>query len=68
MRHGKGVFVTGEGSRMPRAEKERIVRDMARHLAVEASQLGIGGEDVLRLVREELRRIGERMPAKEVGR
>ncbi len=68
MRHGKGVFVTGSGSRLPRADRERAVRDLARHLAVEASQMGVDGEDVLRFVEEELRRMGSRTASGGVER
>ncbi len=65
MQHGKGVFVTAGGSRMTRSEKERAVRELARHLAVEASQMGIDAEDVLRILREELRRISAGIGAME---
>ncbi len=65
MQHGKGVFVTEGGTRMTPAEKEGAVRELARHLSVEASQMGIDGEEVLRIVREELRRIAAGIEAME---
>jgi GntR family transcriptional regulator len=54
MRHGKGAFVTDSGHHMSAAERERILRKLARHLAVEAVQMGASAGQVLKVVREEL--------------
>jgi GntR family transcriptional regulator len=54
MRHGKGAFVANSGHRMSATERDRILREMARHLAVEAVQMGAPASQVLKLVREEL--------------
>ncbi len=54
MRHGKGAFVTDSGHRMSATERERTLRDLARHLAVEAVQMGAPASQVLKVVREEL--------------
>ena len=54
MRHGKGAFVVNSGHRMSATERERTLREMARHLAVEAVQMGAPASQVLKLVREEL--------------
>ena len=54
MRHGKGGFVTGGSRRMSSAQREQVLRPLARHLAVEANQMGASTEEVLKLVREEL--------------
>jgi GntR family transcriptional regulator len=54
MRHGKGAFVTDAGHHMSAAERERTLRKLARHLAVEAIQMGAPDSQVLRVVREEL--------------
>jgi GntR family transcriptional regulator len=53
-RHGKGAFVTVSSRRMSATERERTLREMARHLAVEAVQLGASASQLLKLVREEL--------------
>lgn len=54
MRHGKGAFVAASGPRLSATERERALRALARHLAVEAVQMGAPASQVLRLVREEL--------------
>jgi GntR family transcriptional regulator len=54
MRHGKGAFVAVSSRRMSAAERERSLRELARHLAVEAVQMGASASQVLNLVREEL--------------
>ena len=54
MRHGKGAFVTASGRRMSAAERDKTLRLLARHLAVEATQMGAPASQVLTLVREEL--------------
>ena len=54
MRHGKGAFVTASGRRMTAAERDKTLRLLARHLAVEATQMGAPASQVLKVVREEL--------------
>ena len=54
MRHGKGAFVTATGRRMTASEREQTLRLLARHLAVEATQMGAPASQVLKVVREEL--------------
>jgi GntR family transcriptional regulator len=54
MRHGKGAFVTTSGRRMSATEREKNLRTLARHLAVEAVQMGATADQVLKVVREEL--------------
>ena len=54
MRHGKGAFVTAAGRRMNAAERKQTLRQLARHLAVEAVQMGAPASQVLKLVWEEL--------------
>jgi GntR family transcriptional regulator len=54
MRHGKGAFVAVSARRMSGTERERALRELARHLAVEAVQMGASASQVLKLVREEL--------------
>jgi GntR family transcriptional regulator len=54
MRHGKGAFVMDSGHHMSTAERERTLRKLARHLAVEAVQMGAPAGQLLKVVREEL--------------
>ena len=56
--HGKGAFVTAAAPRMSDAEREEVVRRLARQLVVEARQLGAPTELVLRLVKEQLDGLG----------
>jgi GntR family transcriptional regulator len=62
MRHGKGAFVTAAGRRVNAAERKQTVRQLARQLAVEATQLGVPAGVVLKVVWEEL---AELQPAEE---
>lgn len=54
MRQGKGAFVSDGGAGLPLAEREQVLRRLARQLAVEASQLGAEREWLLSLVLEEV--------------
>jgi GntR family transcriptional regulator len=54
MRHGKGAFVTASSRRMNAAERKQTLRQLARHLAVEAVQMGASSSQVLKIVWEEL--------------
>lgn len=53
VRHGKGVFISAQAQLRPLAEKERVVRRLARQLAVESLQLAVRREDVERIMEEE---------------
>jgi GntR family transcriptional regulator len=53
LRHGKGAFVTAHPGRFSAREKEKVLRRMARQLAVEAGQMGAGLEWVQALVGQE---------------
>jgi GntR family transcriptional regulator len=64
MRHGKGAFVSASGHHMNAAERERTLRKLARHLAVEAVQMGASASQVLKVVRDEL---AELESAEETG-
>ena len=59
MRHGKGAFVAANGRRVSAAERERLVRQLARHLAVEAKQIGASAGEVLKVMKEELTELQE---------
>jgi GntR family transcriptional regulator len=52
--HGKGVFVSERAVRMSEREREKILRRIARQLAVEAAQMKAPRALVLRIVQEEI--------------
>jgi GntR family transcriptional regulator len=54
MQHGKGAFVSASSRRPSATERDRMLRGLARQLAVEATQMGAPAGQVLRVVREEL--------------
>jgi GntR family transcriptional regulator len=54
IRHGKGAFVTAAARRMSAAQREQALRTLARHLVVEAAQMGAPASQVLKVIREEL--------------
>ena len=54
MRHGKGAFIATNGRRVSATERDRLVRQLARHLAVEAKQIGASASEVLKVMKEEL--------------
>jgi len=55
MRQGKGVFVSGERSATPSRRREALLRKEVRRLLAEAARLGADGEEVLQLVKEEVK-------------
>jgi GntR family transcriptional regulator len=57
MQHGKGAFVAACGQRLSADEREAKVRSLARHLAVETTQIGAPASQVLKAVREELAKL-----------
>jgi GntR family transcriptional regulator len=54
IRHGKGAFVTAAARRMSATQREQALRTLARHLVVEAAQMGAPSSQVLKVIREEL--------------
>lgn len=54
LRHGKGAFVATEGEGVAPEDAARMLRPLARQLAIEAHQLGASPELVLRVLAEEL--------------
>jgi GntR family transcriptional regulator len=56
-KQGKGAFITGRTPKLSPVEIDGVLRRLARQLAVEAKQMGIHPESVLRVVREELRNL-----------
>lgn len=56
-RRGAGVYLAEGGSPLGRAEKNKIIQERLDGLLAEASQLGIGLEELLRLLHERARRL-----------
>jgi GntR family transcriptional regulator len=54
MRHGRGVFVAEEPAAMSEREQTKVLRRLARQLAVEAAQMSASADLVWRVVREQL--------------
>ncbi len=54
LRHGKGAFVAPRATGLSTKEQEKVVRRLARQLAVEASQMGLSRARLLQWVEEEL--------------
>ncbi|MEM7587653.1 MAG: GntR family transcriptional regulator [Acidobacteriota bacterium] len=54
---GRGVFVADQARGLSSAELDRALRDSARQLVVEATQLGVDIERVVHLVRLEYQRV-----------
>jgi GntR family transcriptional regulator len=57
LRHGKGVFLAEASRRMTAQARVAALRRPARQLAMEASQMGISEQEVLRVVKEELEQL-----------
>ena len=65
LRQGKGAFVAAISNPLSGEEQDKAVRRIARQLAVEATQMGMGAERVIRIVDEELTAMaGERVETK----
>lgn len=54
MKQGKGAFVASPVFHMSHSARERKLRELARRLAVEATQMGASTEQVLQAVQDEL--------------
>ena len=57
---GKGAFVCDFRKKMDQAAKEKKLRDLARQMAVEMKQMNMGMGSILKILGEEIDRIGER--------
>jgi GntR family transcriptional regulator len=65
LRQGKGAFVAATSNRLSQDDQDKAVRRIARQLAVEATQMGMVPERVIRIVDEELTAMaGERLETK----
>jgi len=54
LKHGKGAFIATGAPKISEREREALLRRQARQMAVEASQLGVAGVVVLRILKEEM--------------
>jgi GntR family transcriptional regulator len=54
-KQGKGVFVSEKARSLSNVEADKVLRRLARGLAVEARQLGVSKEMAVRLLREEMK-------------
>jgi len=61
IRHGKGAFVAPSNTTASEFQKDRVVRRLARQLAVEAQQIGADYEFVSRVFDEEWQQLSETM-------
>jgi GntR family transcriptional regulator len=69
IRHGRGAFVAAPNTMASEFQKDRVVRRLARQLAVESRQIGAPYEMVLRVVGEEWEQLSEgREEVKHVAR
>ena len=57
MRHGKGAFISASASGLSAQECGAALRRLARHLVVEAKQMGASKHDLLRVVEGEMENV-----------
>lgn len=58
---GGGTYVAGNVPRFLKSEKLRRLQPYAKQIAVEGVQLRLTDEDILKIVQEELDKLGERV-------
>lgn len=58
---GGGTYVAGNVPRFLKSEKLRRLQPYAKQMAVEGVQLRLTDEDILKIVQEELDKLGERV-------
>ena len=61
IRHGKGAFVAERAAHVSDFEKDKVVRRVARQLAVESQQIGATFEFVQEVLTEEWRQVSGKM-------
>jgi GntR family transcriptional regulator len=65
--HGKGAFVAQPNTMASEFQKEKVVRRLARQLAVESQQIGADHDFVTRVLREEWEQLSGAMPSMGKG-
>jgi GntR family transcriptional regulator len=58
---GGGTYVAGNVPRFLKSEKLRRLQPYAKQIAVEGAQLRLSDDDILKIVQEELAKLGERI-------
>ena len=58
---GGGTYVAGNVPRFLKSEKLRRLQPYAKQIAVEGAQLRLTDDDILKIVQEELAKLGERI-------
>jgi len=61
LRHGKGAFVVEPGATASEIQKDKVVRRLARQLAVESQQIGADYDFVDRILQEEWQQLSPAM-------
>jgi GntR family transcriptional regulator len=61
LRHGKGAFVVEPGAAASEIQKDKVVRRLARQLAVESQQIGADYDFVDRILQEEWQQLSPAM-------
>lgn len=61
-RRGAGTFVSGGPSRLADRERRRLVEQRVDALLAEAHQLGFGGEELMRVIRERRAAMARKRP------
>ncbi len=61
IRHGKGAFVAERAAQVSEFEKEKVVRRLARQLAVESQQIGADFEFVQNVLSDEWKQVAGKM-------
>ena len=56
---GKGAFIADFRKALNRSEKEQKLRELTRQIIVESDQLGLSAGALMRIIGEEMERIGE---------
>jgi GntR family transcriptional regulator len=65
--HGKGAFVSSGITPFSQSDKEKVVRRLARQLAVESYQVGANFDTVERILGEEWEQLGASEPLRSAG-
>ena len=56
---GKGAFIADFRKALNRSEKEQKLRELTRQIIVESDQLGLSAGALMRIIGEEMERLGE---------
>ena len=65
IRHGRGAFVAQQNTSASEFQKDKVVRRLARQLAVESMQIGAPYEMVVKVVNEEWENLSQNIEVRE---